>query len=46
MDDFILKSYRSGYSSVFGDNNLVELDICPKCVKKIFEKQIRITARS
>jgi hypothetical protein len=36
-------SFRGGYSSVFGDGNLVEADICQHCVQEVLGPWLRIT---
>lgn len=33
-----------GYGSVFGDGNVLELDLCEYCAKDLLGKYIRITA--
>lgn len=35
-------SYRGGYDSVFGDENLVECDLCQHCVKELLGPWLRI----
>jgi hypothetical protein len=35
--------FRAGYSSVFGDGNLVEADLCQHCVKEVLGPWLRVT---
>ena len=35
-----------GYGSIFGDGNLIQLDLCQHCVKKLLGKYIRIEERT
>lgn len=34
--------FRAGYSSVFGDGNLVEADLCQHCVKEVLGPWLRV----
>ena len=38
--------FTGGYSSVFGDMNVVECDICQHCLKNILGDRARITHNS
>ncbi|MFA5312887.1 MAG: hypothetical protein WC375_06145 [Methanomassiliicoccales archaeon] len=40
--EFTFIEFVGGYSSVFGDGALVELDICQHCLKNLLGKYIRI----
>jgi len=35
--------FRAGYSSVIGDGNLVEADICQHCLKEVLGEWLRVT---
>ena len=35
--------FRAGYSSVFGDGNLVEVDMCQHCIKEVLGPWLRVT---
>jgi hypothetical protein len=35
--------FRAGYHSLFGDGNLVELDLCQHCVKDVLGQWLRVT---
>lgn len=42
QERFII-SFRAGFGSIFGDGNLVECDLCQKCVQIVIGKWMRIT---
>ena len=43
VQEFVSISFTAGYSSVFGDENKVELDICQHCLKQKLGDFVRIT---
>ncbi len=42
IQEFVHIRYIGGYGAVFGDGNLVELDICQHCLKEQFNQFVRI----
>lgn len=43
LQERIAIHFRAGYGSVFGDGNLVEVDICQNCLKDVLGKYLRVT---
>jgi hypothetical protein len=41
IQEFLNISIQGGYSSVFGDGNILEADICQHCSKKLFGKYLK-----
>ena len=42
MQEFLCHSDRGGFSSVFGDGYLIEIDLCQHCVKEILGPYLRV----
>ena len=45
-EEFLSLQKIAGYVSIFGDGNIIELDMCQHCVKKILGKYLRIEERN
>lgn len=43
IQEYLHVNFRAGYSSVFGDLNRVECDVCQHCVQRLLGPFIRIT---
>lgn len=41
--EFTKIKFGAGYGSIFGDGNIVEIDICQNCLKKTFGDKLRIS---
>ena len=39
-------SYKAGYSSVFGDGNIISLDLCQQCVAEVLGPWLQISDAS
>ena len=46
IEEFLCLEKMAGYVSIFGDGNLIQLDLCQRCVKKLLGKYIRIEERT
>jgi len=40
--EFTSIAYKAGYGSIFGDGNIVELDLCQACVKEALGSWVRV----
>lgn len=45
VEEFLCLEKMAGYVSIFGDGNLIQLDLCQYCVKKLLGKYIRMEER-
>lgn len=41
--EFTSIEYKAGYGSVFGDENMVEIDMCQPCLKEALNPWLRVT---
>lgn len=39
-------NFHGGYHSIFGDGNVVEMDLCQHCVKEVLGQWIRVTEQA
>ena len=46
IEEFLNISKLGGYGSIFGDGNIIKLDLCQHCVKKLLGDYIRIEERN
>ena len=42
VQEFLHIKYTGGYGSIFGDESVIECDICQHCVKKLIGDIIRV----
>jgi len=42
LQEFLCYEDRGGYSSVFGDMYLIQIDLCQHCVKELLGKYVRV----
>jgi len=40
--EFMMWRNLGSYGSVFGDGNLIELDLCQRCVKELLGEYVRV----
>lgn len=46
IEEFLSISKMVGYGSIFGDESIIELDLCQHCVKNFLGNYIRIEERN